>query len=264
MREWITGRNPVYEVLRARRRQPFHLTLAQGIHEKGRIEEIKRLCHERNIPVDYAQRSHLDNYGEGHQGIALEASGYPYSSLEDILALAHRKDEAAWILILDLIQNPQNLGTLLRTAEIVGVHGVLLPLRQAATVTPAVVNASSGASEHLLIAQENLAQAIAHLKGENLWVVGLDGAVTSQLPNEIRLDGPLALVVGNEGQGMRSLVRDSCDFLLRLPMRGQIESLNAAVAGSVALYLAWQARGFRIPRKPLTFSTNPDKLPLRR
>lgn len=246
MREWITGRNPVYEVLRARRRQPFQLKLAQGIQEKGRIEEIKRLCNQRKVPVETVQRSHLDTYGEGHQGIALETNGYPYSSLEDILVLANQKKEAAWILILDLIQDPQNLGTLLRTAEIVGVHGILLPLRQAATVTPAVVNASSGASEHLLIAQENLAQAIAHLKEKDLWIVGLDGAVTSQLPNEIRLDGPLALVVGNEGQGMRALVRDSCDFLLRLPMRGQIESLNAAVAGSIALYLAWQARGFVI------------------
>ncbi len=245
-REWITGRNPVYEVLQARRRQPYELKIAQGIQEKGRVEEITRLCHERKIPVETVQRSRLDAYGEAHQGIALEASGYPYSSLEDILALANRKKEPAWILILDIIQDPQNLGTLLRTAEIVGVHGVLLPLRQTATVTPAVVSASSGASEHLLIAQENLAQAITHLKGKNLWVVGLEGAITSQLPNEIRLDGPLALVVGNEGQGMRSLVRDSCDFLLRLPMRGKIESLNAAVAGSIALYLAWQARGFVI------------------
>lgn len=247
MREWITGRNPVYEVLRARRRQPFLLKVAQGIQEKGRVEEIKRLCQERRVPAETVQRSHLDMYGEAHQGIALETGGYPYSSVEDILVLANRRNESAWILILDLIQDPQNLGTLLRTAEIVGVHGVLLPLRQTATVTPAVVSASSGASEHLLIAQENLAQAIAHLKKNGVWVVGLEGAVTSQLPGEIRLDGPLALVVGNEGQGMRSLVRDSCDFLLRLPMRGQIESLNAAVAGSVALYLAWQARGFAFP-----------------
>jgi 23S rRNA (guanosine2251-2'-O)-methyltransferase len=244
MREWITGRNPVYEVLHARRRQAFQLKIAQGIQEKGRIQEIKQLCQERKIPVEAVQRARLDSYGEGHQGVALETSGYPYNSLEDILTLANRKKEAAWILILDLIQDPQNLGTLLRTAEIVGVHGVLLPLRQAATVTPAVVHASSGASEHLLIAQENLAQAIAYLKEKDLWIVGLEGAATSLLPNEIRLDGPLALVVGNEGQGMRALVRDSCDFLLRLPMRGQIESLNAAVAGSIALYLAWQARGF--------------------
>jgi 23S rRNA (guanosine2251-2'-O)-methyltransferase len=247
MREWITGRNPVFEVLRAHRRQPFNLKIAQGIQEKGRVEEIKRLCQERKVPIEQVQRSRLDVYGEVHQGLALEVNGYPYSSLEEILNLAGHKKEPAWVLVLDLIQDPQNLGTLLRTAEIVGVHGILLPLRQAATVTPAVVSASSGASEHLLIAQVNLAQAIAQLKERGLWVAGLEGAITSQLPNEIRLDGPLAIVVGNESQGMRALVRDSCDFLLRLPMRGKIESLNAAVAGSVALYLAWQARGFTNP-----------------
>jgi 23S rRNA (guanosine2251-2'-O)-methyltransferase len=137
------------------------------------------------------------------------------------------------------------LGTLLRTAEIVGVHGVLLPLRHTVTVTPAVVHASSGASEHLLIAQSNLSQALETLKREDVWVVGLEGSSQALLPDQVRLDGPLALVVGSEGEGMRSLVRASCDLLMRLPMRGQIESLNAAVAGSVALYLAWQARGWK-------------------
>ena len=121
---------------------------------------------------------------------------------------------------------------------------MLLPLRDTATVSPAVVSASSGASEHLLIAQANLAQAIDSLKRAGVWVVGLEGDPTAQDPNHVRLDGPLALVVGNEGQGMRSWYSNSCDLLLRLPMRGRIDSLNAAVAGSVALYLAWQARGF--------------------
>ncbi len=126
-----------------------------------------------------------------------------------------------------------------------GVHGVLLPYRRTATVTPAVVSASSGASEHLLIAQTNLAQAIGTLKQADIWVIGLDGSDSAQPLQQVRLDGPMALVVGNEGDGMRSLVRDSCDILMRLPMRGQIESLNAAVAGSIALYLAWQARDYR-------------------
>ena len=135
------------------------------------------------------------------------------------------------------------MGTLLRTAEAVGVHGVVMPLRRTATVTPAVVAASSGASEHLLIAQANLAQALDILIENNLWAIGLDGGPDSQPLEKVDLKGPLALVVGNEGQGMRRLVRDKCDLLLRLPMRGQIESLNAAVAGSVALYLALKARG---------------------
>ena len=133
---------------------------------------------------------------------------------------------------------------LLRTAEAVGVHGVLLPFRHTATVTPAVVNSSAGASEHLLIVQVNLAQAIQELKEHDVWVIGLEVGQDAQELSRVRLDGPLALVIGGEGSGMRALVRKSCDNLLRLPMRGKVESLNAAVAGSIVLYLAWQMRGF--------------------
>jgi 23S rRNA (guanosine2251-2'-O)-methyltransferase len=130
----------------------------------------------------------------------------------------------------------------LRTAEAVGVHGVLIPLRRAAEVTPAVVSASAGASEHMLVAQINLAQAINELKEAGAWVVGLEGSPQAQPVEQVRLDGALALVVGSEGEGMRDLVRKSCDVLVRLPMQGRVESLNAAVAGSVVLYLALQAR----------------------
>jgi 23S rRNA (guanosine2251-2'-O)-methyltransferase len=161
-----------------------------------------------------------------------------------MLERAEQAAEDPLILILDTLQDPQNLGTLLRTAEVVGVHGVLLPFRRTATITPAVVSASSGASEHLLIAQANLAQSIELLKEAGIWVVGLEGSPRAQTPDQVRLEGPLALVVGSEGEGMRPLVAKSCDLLLRLPMRGRIESLNAAVAGSIALYLAWSARGF--------------------
>lgn len=242
MREWINGRNPVYEVLRAARRQVFRLQIAQGVQEKGRLAEIASLCQRGRIPIERTQRNQLDARFPNNQGVALEVSSYPYSDLVDMLALAEKRKEPPLLLILDTLQDPQNLGTLLRTAEIVGVHGVLLPLRHTATVTPAVVHASSGASEHLLITQLNLAQAIETLKREDVWVVGLEGDPAEAVPSDVRLDGPLALVVGSEGEGMRSLVRKSCDVLLRLPMRGHVESLNAAVAGSVALYLAWQAR----------------------
>jgi 23S rRNA (guanosine2251-2'-O)-methyltransferase len=122
---------------------------------------------------------------------------------------------------------------------------VLLPLRKTATVTPAVVSASSGACEHLMITQTNLAQAITKLKEIGIWIVGLESGGQGGTPEKLRLDIPLALVVGSEGKGMRSLIRDSCDELMHLPMQGRIESLNAAVAGSIALYLIWQARGFR-------------------
>jgi 23S rRNA (guanosine2251-2'-O)-methyltransferase len=179
------------------------------------------------------------------QGVALEAGEYPYSNSADMLLLAEQRGEPPLLLLLDTLQDPQNLGTLIRTGEIVGAHGVVLPLRHTVTVTPAVVHASSGACEHMLIAQANLAQSIDSLKGDGVWVVGLEGSPDALLPGQVRLDGPLALVVGSEGGGMRLLVRKSCDLLMRLPMRGQIDSLNAAVAGSVALYLVWQARGFK-------------------
>lgn len=244
MREWVSGRNPVYETLRARRRDVFQLKLAQGAQEKGRLEEILQLVQKRRIPVARVPRTELDRLDSGHQGVAIEVSAYPYVAIQDILAVPEQRSEVPFILILDALQDPQNLGALLRTAECIGVHGVLLPLRHTVTITPAVVNASSGASEHLLITQVNLAQAIEALKEANVWVIGLDSGPNAQPVDRVRLDGPLALVVGSEGQGLRPLVRDSCDVVMRLPQRGQIDSLNAAVAGSVALYLAWQARRF--------------------
>lgn len=246
MHEWIYGRNPVYEVLKAGRREVYRLLIAQGVQEKGRLSEIVALCEKNDIRIERVPRPKLDAIVASNQGVALETAEYEYAGVQDILDLAQFRGEPAFILILDALQDPQNLGTLLRTAESSGVHGVLIPLRHTVNVTPAVVNASSGASEQLHIAQVNLAQAIKTLKEENIWVVGLDNDPSAYLPGQIRLDGAIALVVGNEGQGMRSLVRDSCDFLLRLPMRGQIESLNAAVAGSIALYLVWQARGFEL------------------
>lgn len=244
MTEWILGRNPVYEVLRAGRRRTDQLLVAVGVKEKGRLEDVLALCAAKKVPTSQVERSRLDRLGDGHQGVALRVGEYQYAGLSDILALADDRREDNFLLILDALQDPQNLGTLLRSGEAVGIHGVIIPYRRTATITPAVVSASSGACEHLLIAQANLAQSIDYLKDAGVWVAGLEGGPKAQLPGEIRLDGPLALVVGNEGQGMRPLVRNKCDFLLRLPMRGQVESLNAAVAGSVGLYLAWQARQF--------------------
>lgn len=245
MKEWIYGRNAVYETLQAGRRQLFRLWVAQGAQEKGRLAQSIEIALRRKTLLERVPRQRLDTISDGHQGVALECSGYPYSGLSDILDSATQRAEKPFVLILDTLQDPQNLGSLLRTAEIVGVHGVLLPLKHTVTVTPAVVNASAGASEHLLIAQANLAQSIDRLKDTGLWVVGLEGSPEALNPDQVRLDGALALVVGSEGQGMRPLVRQSCDHLLNLPMKGKIESLNAAVAGSIALYLAWQARAFK-------------------
>ena len=242
MRETIYGRNPVYETLRAGRREPFRLQIAEGVQERGRLVEILNLSTRRKIPLERVPRARLDKLTDSHQGVALEVSGYPYVGLDDILQKAQAVGEPLFVLILDSLQNPQNLGTLIRTAEALGVHGVVIPTHRAAGITPAVVSASAGASEHMLVVQANLAQSIRQLKQAGAWVVGLDEAVDSKSPSEVRLDGALAVVVGSEGEGIRPLVRSECDFMLRLPMQGQIQSLNASVAGSVALYLAYLAR----------------------
>jgi 23S rRNA (guanosine2251-2'-O)-methyltransferase len=244
MTEWLYGRNAIYEALRARRRHFVRLRIAHGVEQKGTLEEIIKVASGFKLPVDRVHRDSLDAMGKGHQGVALEVSSYPYIALPDILASATRRNEPPFLLILDVLQDPQNLGTLIRTAEAVGVQGVLLPFRHTASITPAVVNASSGACEHMLVAQVNLAQAIQQLKEENIWVIGLEASPQAKSLKEVNLDGPLALVIGGEGSGMRDLVRKSCDLLVRLPMRGNVGSLNAAAAGSVALYFAWQARGF--------------------
>ncbi len=242
MREFIYSRNAVYETLRAKRRHVFSLLVGDAVQEKGRLSDILRLAGERKLPVQKVNRQRLERIHPGHQGVVLEASGYPYSTLFDILTLAETRSEPLFVLLLDSLQDPQNLGTLLRTAEAVGVHGVVIPLARTAQVTPAVVNAASGATEHLLIAQANLHQAIEELKQAGAWIIGLEGSPEAQTPDQVRLDGAIGLVVGSEGSGMRALIARSCDILLRLPMQGKVESLNAAVAGSIALYLASLAR----------------------
>jgi 23S rRNA (guanosine2251-2'-O)-methyltransferase len=249
MKEWIVGRNPVYEVLRARRRDFFRLHVASGVEEKGRLSEILQMAAARKVPISRVNRQQLDSLGEGNQGVGLEVSGYPYSGIADILECAGQRQEPPFVLLLDLLQNPQNLGTLFRTAEAVGVHGIIIPLRRAAGVTPAVVHASAGASEHLLVAQANMAQAMETLKQDaGAWVMGLEGSPQAKPYYQVRMDGPLALVVGSEGEGMRDLVRRSCDVLVSLPMLGKIESLNAAVAGSVILYKALADRSQKAGR----------------
>jgi 23S rRNA (guanosine2251-2'-O)-methyltransferase len=191
-------------------------------------------------------RRELDRLGgeANHQGLAAEVSGYPYVDLEALLAAAQQAGDPPFLLLLDHVQDPQNLGSLLRSAEAAGVHGVVLPGRRATGVTPAAVRASAGAAEHVRVAQVgNLVQAMQTLKGQNVWLAGLDARSEAQLYSEADLGGPLGIVVGSEGQGLARLVRDTCDFLLRLPMHGQVGSLNAGVAGALALYEARRQRG---------------------
>lgn len=243
MKELIYSRNAVYETLRAKRRDVFKIQIAEGAQEKGRVAEIVKLANEKRIRVERVPRAQLDKIHQHHQGVVAEVSKYPYADLLDILETARKKNEPPFVLLLDSLNDPQNFGTLIRTAEATGVHGVVIPLAHTVEVTPAVVNASSGASEHMLIAQSNLAQAIGALKEENIWIVGLDqdGEMLG-VKTQRHLTGATALVVGSEGEGIRQLTRAKCDIILKLPMQGKVESLNAAVAGSVALYLAYLAR----------------------
>ncbi len=242
--EWLYGRNPVLETLRAGRRVVRQLQVARGVERQGALATALSLAEAAGIPIEQVPRRTLDSMPGTHQGIAAQVEPFPYASLADLLEAAAEASEPALFLLLDLIQNPQNLGTLLRTAEAVGVHGVILPPRRGVGVTPAVVAASAGASEHLLIAVENLAQAITRLKQAEVWIYGLERSAEARPIDAADLSGAAGLVIGSEGEGMRRLVRESCDFLLQLPMRGRIDSLNAAVAGSIALYAFWAARGY--------------------
>ena len=243
MKEFIYSRNAVYETLRAKRREIFRIQIAEGVQEKGNLVEVLKLAKERKIPVERVARPKLDKIHQNHQGVVAEVSAYSYSDEIEILEYARQKSELPFVLILDSLNDPQNFGTLLRTAEAIGVHGVIIPLAHTVEVTPAVVNASSGASEHLRIARTNLSQAIDTLKDADVWIVGIDqnGETVSEKTDK-HLRGAVGLVVGSEGEGIRPLVRSKCDILIKLPMRGKVESLNAAVAGSVALYLSYLAR----------------------
>lgn len=245
MPDVLYGRNAVREALRAGRRSFEQLLVSSGAQEAGTLGEVVRLGEKIGVPIERIDRHELDRRlrDANHQGVALACGEYPYVDLEDCLALAEERGEQALLLMLDHLQDPQNVGTLLRTAEVVGAHGVIMPGRRAAEVTPAVVNASSGATEHLRIAVVgNLAQSIAEVQKAGVWVVGVEDDERAQPYDRTDLDMPLALVVGAEGSGLARLTRERCDFLIRLPMRGQIASLNAAVAGSIVLYHAWRVR----------------------
>jgi 23S rRNA (guanosine2251-2'-O)-methyltransferase len=247
--ELLYGRNAVREALRAGRRRPRRLLVAAGARgaaggregEGGALRALLEEARRAALPVLDVPRAQLERAAPGvnHQGVLLEADPYPYARLDDLPAAATRDAPPPLFLALDQLQDPQNVGTLLRTAEATGVDGVLIPEHRAAAITPAVVNASSGATEWLRVAPvTNLARALARLKEEvaGLWVAGLEGVQEAEPLGRANLGGALALVVGNEGHGIARLVRAQCDFLVRLPQRGRIASLNAAVAGSVALY----------------------------
>ncbi|MBA3532189.1 MAG: 23S rRNA (guanosine(2251)-2'-O)-methyltransferase RlmB, partial [Ardenticatenales bacterium] len=225
----IYGRHPVLEALKANARIR-RILLVQGQQEGGIIAEIIKLAAERSVPIERLQRAALDRMVEAeanHQGVAAELPPYRYHSVESILARAKEKGELPFLLVLDGIQDVHNFGALLRTAEAAGVHGVLIPERRAVEVTPTVYKSSAGAVHYIPIAQvTNLTVTIKQLQQQNIWFAGLDMDGT-QLHHKANLGGALGIVVGAEGKGLSRLVAESCDFLIRLPMHGQIHSLNA-------------------------------------
>jgi len=223
------------------------LHLAEGVIGAPIVDEIMETAKKLRIPTDRLSRHEMTSVAgtENHQGVALEVSDYPYASVYDMLELAQEREEPALILLLDLIQDVHNLGTLIRAGEAAGVHGIIIQGRRAAGVTPATVNTSSGAVEHLLVAQvTNLPRTIEQLKTAEVWIAGLEDIYGAKPYTEIDLRVPLGIVVGSEGNGLRRLVRERCDWLVSLPMRGQINSLNAAVAGSIVLYEVLKQRGY--------------------
>jgi 23S rRNA (guanosine2251-2'-O)-methyltransferase len=242
--EVLYRRNTVQEALRGDKRQIIRLWIQKDVRETGTIEAIAR---SRGVPIEKAEKGELSRLAgdSGHQGVVLETGPYRYGELDDVLALAGERGEKPFLLLFDLLHGPQNIGALLRAAEACGVHGVIIQDRRAPDITPSVVMYSAGATEHLHIVQvTNLVRTIRRLKEAEIWIVGLDLSEESTPLGQIDLDMALGIVIGHEGSGLRRLVRENCDFLLKLPMRGQIESLNAATAGAIVLYAAWQARDF--------------------
>jgi 23S rRNA (guanosine2251-2'-O)-methyltransferase len=237
--EWLYGRNPVIEALRAGRRTFTEMILPPASKdESDEIASLRLTAQQRHIMLRTADRDRLDRivHGGHHQGVAIKASAYPYVDFEDVVS-AVEEDENAIVLVLDHLEDPQNLGSILRTACAAGVTGVILPEDRGVGVTPAAVRASAGAAEHLKVARVvNLPRAIKALQERNMWFTGLDWGEDSRRYTEVDFKGRAGLVVGAEGNGLSRLVRETCDFIAELPMPGGFESLNAGVAAGVALY----------------------------
>jgi 23S rRNA (guanosine2251-2'-O)-methyltransferase len=234
----LYGRNSVLEALRAGRRPVRRVLVARGAHG---LDDLIDTARAQRIAVESVDRHRLDQIGgTHHQGVLAEADAYPYVRLDAVL----HSHAAPLLLALDSLQDPQNFGSLLRTAQAVGVEAVLIPEHRAVSVTPAVSNASAGAVEHLRIARlTNLARTLQQLKSSGVWAFGL--AVEAEQPYwTADLRGAVAIVVGSEGAGLGRLVRETCDILVQIPMApGSVQSLNASVAGSLVLYEAFRQRG---------------------
>ena len=238
----LIGRNAVTEALRAGR-GINKILLADGDRE-GQVIEIIALAKERGIILQFVERSKIESVAGGlrHQGVMAYVAPVAYAELDDILRKAEEAGEPPFLLLLDELEDPHNLGALLRTADATGVHGVLIPKRRSVPLTATVAKTSAGAVEYVPVARiGNISQTLKNLKEKGFWVAGadMDG---SQNYYEADLTGPLVLVVGSEGKGMGRLTKEQCDFIVKMPMVGKINSLNASVAGSILMYESMRQR----------------------
>ncbi|MBQ8150558.1 MAG: 23S rRNA (guanosine(2251)-2'-O)-methyltransferase RlmB, partial [Clostridia bacterium] len=216
------------------------LLVARG-ELSGSSREIVQMAKERHIPVQEVERVRLDAITHNHQGMLAFASAYQYSTVEAMLALAEERGEDPFLVLLDGITDPHNLGAIIRTAECAGAHGVIVQERRAVGLTPAAVKASAGAVEHLPVARvSNLGNTIIELQNKNIWVYAAD--MEGENYAQADLSGPVAIVIGNEGEGVGRRVLSLCDKTLSLPMKGKLDSLNASVAAGILLYAAMGAR----------------------
>jgi 23S rRNA (guanosine2251-2'-O)-methyltransferase len=233
----IYGINPVLEALKADRSWVNKIIIAEG-RQGTPLKRIQQLARQKGVPVQVRVKAVLTKLTgrENHQGVVGLLAGYPYSTLDDLLRASRSRPGRVCILVLDGIEDPQNLGSLIRTAEACGVTGVILPKDRAAGVTPAVVKVSAGAAVHTPVVRvTNLVNALEELKKEGFWIVGADSRAEKSL-YAMRFDMNVGLVIGGEGRGIRPLVLEKCDFVVSIPMKGKISSLNAAVAGAVVLF----------------------------
>lgn len=242
MNDHIIGKQPVLEALKSH--QPIDAILIQHGVKGTSIEHIKRLARERNVVLKEISKERLKEIvgDTPSQGVVASISGFHYTEVDEILTIATERHEHPFLLVLDEIEDPHNLGALIRTAECAGVHGVIIPKHSAASVNATVIRVSAGATAHIPIARvTNIVQTLDMLKSSGVWIIGAE-MKSERLYYELDYSGALAIVIGNEGRGIRRLVKQRCDFLVTIPMSGKIESLNASVAGALVMFEAAKAR----------------------
>ena len=236
----VEGRNAVIELLESGR--DINKIFVSSGEKNGSINKILAMAKEKRVIVTEVNKNKLEEMANNHQGVIAIVPPFEYCDIDDILDCAKSRNEDPFILILDGIEDPHNLGAIIRTAETAGVHGIIIPKRRAASVNSTVAKVAAGAVEHMNIARvNNINEAIRYLKENDIWVCGTD-IDTNKYHYDQDLTGPLAIVIGSEGFGMSKLVKENCDFLVKIPMKGKITSLNASVSAGIVVYEAVRQR----------------------